>query len=145
MSELIRIGQIEIRFLCDKSQTGGSVGMFEVGVGAGAKVPAAHYHRDYDETYYGLSGTLTFRIDGQDVDVGPGDHVFIRRGVVHSFHNRSQAPSKGLTVLSPDLIGPDYFREIGALAAAGGPPDPVKVRETMLRYGLVPVPEVTQP
>ena len=141
MSEVIRIGQIEIKFVCDKSETGGSVGMFELGVGPGAKVPAPHYHRDFDETYYGLSGTLMFRVDGQEVDVAPGEHVFIRRGVVHSFHNRSGSPSKGLSVLSPDLIGPDYFRDIAALAGAGGPPDPVKVRETMLRYGLVPVPD----
>ena len=39
MGELIRIGQIEIKFLCEKSETGGSVGMFELTVQPNAKVP----------------------------------------------------------------------------------------------------------
>jgi quercetin dioxygenase-like cupin family protein len=140
MGELIRVGQLEIRFICDKSETGGSVGMFEFTVPPGAKVPMPHYHRDYDETNYGLSGRMAWVLDGRDLEVGPGDHIFIPRGAVHSFHNRGDVPAVSLTVLTPDLIGPEYFRELGALFAGGGPPDPAKAREIMLRYGLVPVP-----
>jgi hypothetical protein len=39
----------------------------------------------------------------------------------------------------PGILGPAYFREMAALVA-NGPPDLSKVKETMLRYGLVPVP-----
>ncbi|NDR75258.1 cupin domain-containing protein, partial [Klebsiella pneumoniae] len=38
----------------------------------------------------------------------------------------------------PGALGPQYFREMAALLT-GGAPDPAKMKETMLRYGLVPV------
>ncbi len=47
----------------------------------------------------------------------------------------SEPPSE--TMLTPALIGPAYFREIAALLAAGGPPDPAKVAEVMAGHGLV--------
>jgi hypothetical protein len=39
--------------------------------------------------------------------------------------------------LTPGVLGPGYFREIAALLA-GGAPDPVKMKEVMLRHGLHP-------
>jgi hypothetical protein len=38
------------------------------------------------------------------------------------------------------VLGPGYFWEIAALLL-GGALDPVRMKETMLRYGLVPVAE----
>jgi hypothetical protein len=35
------------------------------------------------------------------------------------------------------VLGPGYFREVAALLA-GGSPDPAKMKEIMLRYGLHP-------
>jgi hypothetical protein len=37
------------------------------------------------------------------------------------------------------VLGPGYFREIAALVAEGAP-DPAKLKDIMLRHGLVPVP-----
>ncbi len=143
MSELIKVGQIEINYLIDKAETGGSIGMFEMAVPPGAKVPVSHYHRDYDETLYGLAGVLTLVVDDVQTAVGPGDHVFIRRGAVHHFSNRHAETARILAILTPDLIGPQYFREIGTLIRPGAPPDPAKMGEVMLRYGLVPVPHAS--
>ena len=41
-------------------------------------------------------------------------------------------------VATPGILGPDYFRDIGAVldAAAGGPPDFVALAEVMRRHGL---------
>lgn len=139
MLEIIRVGGIEIRFLESKDTTGGSVDMFEMTVQPNARMPVPHYHESWDEIVYGLSGTTTFRIDGREVLIGPGETAFIRRGVVHGFSNDSQEPSSCLCTLTPGILGPAYFREMAALVAAG-PPDAVKMKEVMLRYGLVPVP-----
>jgi quercetin dioxygenase-like cupin family protein len=139
MAETIRIGPLELRFLRDKHETGGSLDMFEMTVPPQARVPAPHYHRDWEETVYGLSGRLTFTIDGTPVEIGPGDHAFIPRGVVHGFRNHGSEPATCLSVLTPGVLGPEYFRELAALVA-GGPPDPAALNEVMARYGLVPVP-----
>jgi len=140
MTEVIRVGEVEIRFLHDKDGTGGSLDMFEVLVPPGAKVPAPHYHRDWDETVYGLAGTMTWTLGGETVETRPGGTTFIRRGVVHGFVNRHDTPAKVLSVLTPGVLGPAYFREIGALVNAGGPPDPQQIAEVMRCHGLMVAP-----
>ena len=137
MPESIRIGPLELRFLRSKHDTGGGLDLFEMTVPPSGRMPVAHYHRDWDETVYGLTGTVTFTVGGAPHAVGPGDSLFIRRGVVHGFDNRSGATATCLSVLTPGVLGPEYFRELAALVAAG-PPDEAKVREIMFRHGLVP-------
>jgi hypothetical protein len=49
---------------------------------------------------------------------------------------------KGLCVITPAGIGPQYFREVAEVltAAAGGPPDRGRMAEVMRRHGLSPAP-----
>jgi hypothetical protein len=65
--------------------------------------------------------------------------VFIKRGVVHGFTNRSTEPASCLCTLSPGVLGPQYFKDMAQLLSAGAP-DPARMKETMLRYGLIPAP-----
>jgi len=144
-NELIRMGQINIRFLLEAADSNGSVAMFEFMVAAGAKVPVPHYHKAYDETIYGLEGVMTFTVDGKQVDIGPGQSYFIPRGAVHSFNNLKPVDAKALAVVTPALLGPDYFKDIAAIVHAGGPPDVEKLKAVMLKHGLVPVAPQPQP
>jgi len=137
VSERIQIGGLKLEFLRSKHDTAGSLDLMRMTVPPTGRVPVAHYHRDWDETVYGLEGTLTFTVDGAAHRVGPGDTLFIKRGVVHGFDNRSGADATCLAALTPGVLGPEYFRELAALIAKG-PPDEAAVREIMLRHGLVP-------
>jgi quercetin dioxygenase-like cupin family protein len=139
MAEDIRIGGLHLRFLRTKHDTGGALDMFEMTVQPDARMPVPHSHRDWDESVYGLSGTLTFTIGGETVEIGPGDTAIIPRGVVHGFNNRSGAPAACLSVLTPGVLGPEYFRELAG-ALGSGSPDPAVMRGIVERYGLVPVP-----
>jgi quercetin dioxygenase-like cupin family protein len=136
-NEIIRAGQIEIRFLLEGKDSNGHLAMFEFGVPAGAKVPAPHSHTHYDETIYGLEGVMTFTVEGQPVDIAAGGTCFIPRGAVHGFNNLQQTTAKALAVVTPALIGPEYFREMAAIIDAGGPPDLQKIKAVMTRHGLV--------
>jgi quercetin dioxygenase-like cupin family protein len=139
--EIIRIGQVEVRFLLDGDDTAGRVAMFEFLVPAGARVPAPHYHEHVDEVAYGLEGALTFTVDGRSTLLGPGERCFVPRGAVHHFVNAGKEPTRTLAVLTPALIGPAYFRDMAALlASGGGPPDMARVAEVMRRHGLIVVP-----
>src|SRR5260370_10168263 len=140
--EEIRIGQLAIRYLVEGKDSGGSVAIFELDVPAGAKVPIAHSHDGYEETIYGINGVLTFTLEGRKIEVGPGDALCIPRGAVHRFDNLHSATSRTPAIVSPGILGPDYFREITAVAksAAGGPPDPAALAEVMRRHGLTPAP-----
>ena len=140
--EEIRIGQLAIRFLVEGEESAGSVAIFEFDVPAGAKVPVAHSHDAYEETIYGLEGVLTLTIEGTQTDVGPGDVLLIPRGAVHRFDNTHDVDAKALAIVSPGILGPDYFRDIAAVvdAAAGGPPDLAAIAAVMHHHGLTPAP-----
>jgi quercetin dioxygenase-like cupin family protein len=132
------MGGLVLEFLHGKDDTENSLDMFRMTVKPNARMPVPHYHESWDETVYGLNGTLTFRVDGRDIAVGPGQSLFIRRGIVHGFANETQEPAICLSVLTPGVLGAAYFREVAALLAAGAP-DPVRMKETMLRHRLIPV------
>jgi quercetin dioxygenase-like cupin family protein len=140
MSEIIKAGPIEIRFLLEAGQTGGNVTMFEFSVPAQARVPVAHSHDAFDETVYGLQGVMTWMLDGQEHRVGPGDVLFIPRGHVHGFTNAGGETVRQLSAITPGLLGPQYFHDIGAVVNAGGPPDIAKVMDVMRKHGLRPAP-----
>ena len=141
-SEEIRVGQMAVRYLVEGEESGGSVAAFEFDVPVGTKVPAAHSHDGYEETIYGLEGVLTWTVEGVPTDIGPGEVLCIRRGVVHRFDNTHDVDAKALAVVTPGILGPDYFRDVAAIldGAAGGPPDFAAVGEVMRRHGLTPAP-----
>ncbi len=141
-SEEIRIGQIGIRFLLEGEASKGSIAVFEFDVPAAARVPAAHSHDGYEETIYGLEGVLTWTLDGEQTEVGPGEVLCVPRGVVHRFDNDREVDAKMLAIVSPGILSPDYFREMAAVieAATDGPPDPAALAEVMRRHGLTPAP-----
>jgi quercetin dioxygenase-like cupin family protein len=140
--EEIKVGELAIRFLVEGEASGGSVAVFEFDVPAVAKVPVAHSHDGYEETIYGLEGVLTWTIEGMPTDVGPGEVLCIRRGAVHHFDNAHDVDAKALAIVTPGILGPDYFREVAAVveAAAGGPPDLAAIAAVMRRHGLTPSP-----
>lgn len=138
-NEIIRLGQIDVRFLLEGAATNGALAIFEFTVQPGAKVPLPHYHKAYDETIYGVAGVMTFTIEGKALDIGPGEACFIPRGAVHGFNNLQPTAAKALAVVTPALLGPDFFQEIAALMKVGGPPDAERLKAVMLKHGLVPV------
>jgi quercetin dioxygenase-like cupin family protein len=140
MVEIVEIGGLRLRFLQTKEETGGSLDAFEMIVQPNARMPVGHYHESWDETIISLMGQTTWRLDGKDIVLTPGQSIFIKRGVVHSFRNDWQEAGSCLCILTPGALGSGYFREMAALLEAGAP-DPAKMKETMLRYGLVPAPE----
>lgn len=137
MNDIIQIGGLKLRFLQDKHTTNGSLDLFEMTVPPEGRMPVAHFHRDWEETVYGLSGVVTFIVAGERHPIGPGDTLFIPRGVVHGFENTSGADATCLLLLTPGVLGPDYFHELAVLAAAG-PPEPAQIRAIMERHGLIP-------
>src|SRR5436853_4797765 len=110
--ETIHLGPLTVRFLLTSEDTNGGVSLFEVFVPAGQKLAApAHKNDAYEETLYGIEGVLTWTIDGQPVEVGPGQAVCIPRGAVHRFDNFGTEDAKQLAIVTPAVMSPAYFRE----------------------------------
>ena len=139
--EEIRVGELAIRFLLEGDQSDGSVAVFEFDVPAGCKVAAAHSHDGFEETIYGLEGTLVWTVEGQAHEVGSGEVLCISRGAVHQFENTGDVDARALAIVTPGILGPEYFREVAAVldSSAGGPPDLAAIAAVMRRHGLTPV------
>jgi quercetin dioxygenase-like cupin family protein len=143
-NEIIRVGEIEVKFLLEAADTNGSVAMFEFTVPVGAKMPQPHSHKHYDETVYGVEGVITFTVEGKPMDIGRGESCFVPRGAVHGFNNLKETDAKALAIITPALLGRDFFKEAAAIVNAGGPPDVETLKAVMAKHGLVPaMPAVT--
>ena len=139
--ETFHLGPLAVRFLLTGENSAGTIAAFEVTVPATQRLLApAHSHVHYEETIYGIDGVLTWTVDGKQIDVGPGQALCIPRGAVHRFDNNTCHDVKVLCLVTPAKIGPQYFRESAEVinAAAGGPPDRIKMMEIMHRHGLKP-------
>lgn len=79
-TESIHLGAIQVRYLIDGSATG-SLGVFELSVLTGARVPPAHSHQGNDECVYGLEPALP-----QQPAAQPGTTVD---------HSRPESPAHG--------------------------------------------------
>jgi quercetin dioxygenase-like cupin family protein len=134
--QTINVGHIEIRYLVDGAQSRG-LGLFEMTVPAGARVPPPHSHADNEECVYVLHGTLRYTVDDVTRDLTPGDWMSTPRGAVHQFSNPGSDTARALVMMTPD-IGAQFFVDVAAIAGAGGPPDTERLLEVMTRYGLVP-------
>ncbi|MEA2292582.1 MAG: hypothetical protein QOE86_221 [Solirubrobacteraceae bacterium] len=134
----IRLGTMTIEFLLEPGETDGSVSVFRCDLPGGSRVPAPHSHDAFDETAYGLSGVTTFTVGGVTTDLGPGEALFIPRGVVHGFAV-GDGDASVLFATTPGLFGPAYFADMAEVLGAGGPPDLEAVFAVMRRHGLTPV------
>jgi quercetin dioxygenase-like cupin family protein len=132
----IRIGQLEINYVVDGSTTG-SIGMFELTVPPGSNVPPPHSHSNNEECVYVLAGTLRYTVGAETRDLAPGQSMSTPKGVVHGFSNPFTEVASALIVISPD-IGAQYFKDVGVVVNAGGPPDKAALISVMSKYGLVP-------
>ena len=140
--DTITVGAFGVRFLIEAADSNGSAAVFECSVPANARMPAPHSHDGFEETIYGLEGVTTWTIDGETVQIGPGEAVCVPRGHVHGFENHGSVDASFLAIATPALFGPAYFREIGTVlaAGAGGPPDLAAIGAVMHRHGLTPAP-----
>jgi quercetin dioxygenase-like cupin family protein len=126
-------------------QTGGAFSLIEDTLPAGRSTPY-HLHHQEDETFYVLSGELTFFSDGGKIRGAAGSTVFLPRGLPHGF--RADTPAKLLILTTPS--GFDKFvAEAGEPATSlvlptPKPPDFAKLTQCAAKYGieiLGPLPE----
>ncbi|MDQ6837188.1 MAG: cupin domain-containing protein [Actinomycetota bacterium] len=138
--EVIDVGPIRTRILEDGSATGGRLGMVEVTLQPASAGPPQHVHRQHDETFFVLSGTVRFTSGEDHVDLTPGSLLTAAIGVPHTFANPD--PDRAaliLCTLTPDRYI-SYFRELGQASQATGRLERSEVLEIMSRYATEPYP-----
>ena len=94
-------------------------------------MPPLHVHRDDDEAFYVLEGSLTLFVGDGEVEVGAGECAFARRSIPHTYRVESET-ARWLAIGSPAGFD-EFVREV---AEAGEAVGPEKLTAISARYGI---------
>jgi quercetin dioxygenase-like cupin family protein len=94
-----------------------------------------HIHTDAHKSVFVLAGRYRFVVGDEVVDAGPGDEVFIGRGVPHDFVVGIDG-GRALFAFAPGGVE-EYFRGLATLAETGS--SSVTVEELRRRHHIEPV------
>ena len=104
----------KLAFLADKEQTNGMWSMIEYSAPTHAPGPPPHYHKEMEEAFYVIEGTLTAIINGKVSEIGAGGFVNIPVYAVHTWENKHDKQLKVLLLMSPGGFE-NYFKEMNEL------------------------------
>jgi mannose-6-phosphate isomerase-like protein (cupin superfamily) len=130
-------GPASVRIIEDGSTTSHRLGMAEIVLAPHASGPPQHRHRQHDEGFYVVSGTVRFTSGEKSFDARPRTLVMVPPGAPHTFANPGDEPAVILNTFTPDLYV-QYFRDLRALSAGGRPPSAQQIAEVMARYATEP-------
>jgi quercetin dioxygenase-like cupin family protein len=139
MHRTIHVGEMSVTFLKTRHETDGVLDLFELTIPPLARVPIPHIHRKYDETIFGVNGTVIWTLHDQATEVRRGITLFIPRGTPHFYANRTHKTARILCLQTPGVMGPEYYLEIAALYRNSPHPNVAGIAAIMSRYGVVPV------
>ena len=91
----------------------------EVRYEPGGKPPPKHFHPHQDEHFEVLTGTLSFRVDGDERTLAAGETIDIPRGKVHQVWNAGGEPASATWITRPALRTRQWFEAIDGLHREG--------------------------
>jgi quercetin dioxygenase-like cupin family protein len=138
MHHPIRIGGVTVLFHQSRHETNGAMDLFEMIIPRQAQLGIPHLHREYDETILGVDGTSTWTVGSEVISIGPGQQLAIPRGVEHSYANLTVSTARVMCILTPGLLGLEYFHELADIYNASAPPNMAEIGTMMTRYGVIP-------
>jgi quercetin dioxygenase-like cupin family protein len=124
----------EMTILLDGERTAGTLAMWTAITAPGGG-PPQHYHLNEDETIYVIEGRVAFFLNGGWNEVGPGGTAFLPRGVVHTFKNVGDKPSRHLTMTMPSGFE-KFFARCAEEFAKTGDPDMSRILEIGAEHGI---------
>jgi len=138
MHETIRVGEMSVTFLKTRHETSDALDMFELTIPPLISVVVPHIHRDHEEMILGMDGVTTWTLNGEIIELNPGESLVIPRGAPHFFANLHDIPARVMCLQTPGVIGPEYYREI-AVHYQAETPNLAAIGDVMNRYGVIPV------
>lgn len=111
-------GRSLFRILLDEESVGAkqfALLVNEFGPGLASR---AHRHATEEHAFYILEGGAIITIEGERIEAGVGDAVFVPPGAMHQIESKAGGPLKYLVIYAPP--GPNKaLREKGAYGLAG--------------------------
>ena len=102
-------GRDPVDLKLSSNDTGGALAVWE-SVTNGPGGPSYHVHHDVDEWFFVIAGEFTFKMADTLHDVHPGDSVFVRRGIPHTWSHRGTGAGRLLFLVQPAGLVEAFFR-----------------------------------
>lgn len=113
-----------VAVLARAEDTGGAYGLVLAWCPQGSG-PPPHIHTREDEAFLVTEGRINVWVGDDFYDVGPGEYVFMPRGVIHRFEVMAPGVTTIVGIVSPG--GQEHmFRLIGTPTTSTELPEPVK-------------------
>ena len=114
------------------AETQGKSVLFECFVQPSGSVAAAHVHPFQHERFQIIEGSVTFKLDGQELVAKPGDCIRVPPGMKHQFWNAGDTEARFACEVSPALGFEPLLQTMFALANDGktnrkGMPNPLRL------------------
>lgn len=114
------------------AETDGESVLFECFVQPSGFVAAAHVHPFQQERFQAIAGWVTFRLDGRELTIGPGECICVPAGMRHQFWNGGDEEARFACEVRPALQFEQLIETMFALAQAGrtnrkGMPNPLRL------------------
>jgi quercetin dioxygenase-like cupin family protein len=114
-------GEDRVVFTKTAQQTSGEVFELEVFIRAGAPGTPEMVHSLQDESFEILSGSLDFRIAGQEERrLTAGESLLIPKGTPHNWWNESDEEAHALVEITPALRSEEFFANLYGLCSEKG-------------------------
>ena len=121
-------GEDRIVFTKTAQQTGGELFALEVFIRAGAPGTPEMVHPHQDESFKILSGSLDFRIGGQERRLKAGESLLIPKGTPHNWWNERDEEAHAQVEIRPALRSEELFANIyGLCSEKGALPNPLQL------------------
>ena len=137
------IGQMEVVFKFDKSQTSGHLGASETIIQPGELGAPPHLHQNIDEICRVLEGSVFIMTGDVVTEVKAGGWHLRPKGVVHTFWNSGSVPAKTIDIYVPGGHE-EYLKDLASLFDNGNRPKPddfkrlEKQHDIKYRFDLLP-------
>ena len=135
----VTIGGMSVHYLARSGATRDALGIYRIELAPRAPGAGLHRHARLTETFEVHSGTLSVRIEGHSLELGPGDFVLIPPNQPHAFCNRSDAPVRFTLSFTPALAREGFFEGLAELAATDRLSDEAAMEALMARYDQEPL------
>ena len=121
-----------ITFHQTAADTNGEAVVIECTVQPHGFVAAAHIHPLQEELFEIVEGSITFKVDGQELPTRPGDRVLVPARTRHQFWNAGDAKARFMCEVRPALQFEQLVETMFSLAQGGktnrhGMPNPLRL------------------
>lgn len=131
-----KIGEGDIIFKLNKSQTSNLLGSTESVLLPGILGAPPHYHKGFDEICRVLEGAITIMVGKELFDVKAGDWHLRPKGVVHTFWNAGKVPAKFIELYVPG--GHEaYMNDLADMFINNARPAPGALDKLATKYDII--------